>query len=147
MPKKPLCVTRRCPPKPGKRSASASSICNAIMFLCGAGAMNGTSYQTARIDKCSVASERRERKRGKEKDEHEISRSDVCRLFIGRGEGAQRRFEEGDNNDRLDGCTVVRPGRKKVLRQSGHVQDVMRIQRGQEGTACQKHSSLYVRDI
>ena len=25
--------------------------------------MNGTSYQTARIDKCSVASERRERKR------------------------------------------------------------------------------------
>ena len=51
--------------------------------------MNGTSYQTARIDKCSVASERRER----EKDEHEISRSDVCRLFIGRGEGAQRRCE------------------------------------------------------
>ena len=48
--------------------------------------MNGTSYQTARIDKCSVASER-------EKDEHEISRSAVCRLFIGRGEGAQRRCE------------------------------------------------------
>ena len=37
-------------------------------------AMNGASYQTARMDKCSVASDK-ERERERERDEHEISRS------------------------------------------------------------------------
>ena len=75
--------------------------------------MNGTSYQTARIDKCSVASDRSEGRERRMSMKFRGAMFAACLLEEAKEhKGAVKK--EGDNDDRLVGCTVVGPGRKKI---------------------------------